>query len=45
MEIKQQIKLIPPLEIGDGKEKKAFEFNWKFKNLKDWFLGFTIRWR
>lgn len=43
MKIEQQIKSIPELQIGDGKEKKKFEINWKFKDLKDWFIGITLR--
>lgn len=43
MEIEQQVKPIPPLQIGDGKEEKRIKFNWSFKSLKDWFVGITIR--
>ena len=42
--ISQDNNPIPELQIGDGKEKPKTEFNWSFKGLKDWFIGFTIRW-
>ena len=35
---------IPELKIGDGKLLSKFKLDVKFKNLKNWFLGFTIRW-
>lgn len=43
MELEQKTKLIPPLQIGDGKEEKRFKINWSFKGLKDWFLDITIK--
>jgi len=43
MYIEQKIKDIPDLQIGDGKEAKQFELKYKFKSLKDWFIGFIIR--
>lgn len=42
MQIEQQIKDITKLEIGNEKLKTRFKFNWKFKNIKDWFIGITI---
>lgn len=42
--ISQDNKPIPELQIGDGKLKPRLKIDWKFKSLKDWFLGFTIRW-
>lgn len=33
---------VPPLQVGDGKEKPKIKLDWSFKGLKDWFLGITI---
>ena len=44
MKIEQKTLKIPELKIGDGKLKKRFKINWKFKNIKDWFISITIRW-
>lgn len=40
----KEINKIPELKIGDDKLLSKFKIDFKFKNIKDWFLGFTIRW-
>jgi hypothetical protein len=46
--IKQNIKQIPDLQIGDGKLKPHFEFSLKPTKLKEWWENFkfnvTINW-
>ena len=44
MYVKQKIKPIPPLQIGNDKLKPRFENKCWFKGLKDWFIGITINW-
>ena len=39
-----KINNIPELKIGYEKLLSKFKLDIKFKNIKDWFLGFTIRW-
>jgi hypothetical protein len=42
--MEQEIKTIPPLQIGDGKEEPKLSVKTWFKSLTDWFIGVTIRW-
>lgn len=42
MKLEGKTKPIPPLQIGDGKEKPQFEWSGWWKLLVNKFIGFTI---
>ena len=44
MNIKQSIKDIPELKIGDGKEFKKFEWSGWIKSITERKFKFTWRW-